>query len=86
MENKITKGIIGFGFLVLMAFTLMINSNKLEQNDVTLENIVALNQAQAECGYVYTCGWVSYEKCWEQVYPYYDYALGVLVSVTWECD
>ena len=48
MKNKITKGIIGFGFLIIMVFTLIINSNKLEQNDVTLENIVALNQAQAE--------------------------------------
>lgn len=62
MKNKLIKAIAGIGFLVLMTITFTMSSNQMNQNsDVTLENIAALNTAEAEGG-TYRC-WGLYGLC-----------------------
>lgn len=86
MKKNISKFLLGAAVLAAMVVTFNLNSDKLNQNDVTLNNILALNEAQAECGYKYVCGWVSAETCYETVYPYYHKEIGYFVSATWSCN
>jgi len=56
MKNKLIKAIAGIGFLVLMTITFTMSSNQMNQNsDVTLENIAALNEAEAESSGLFFC-------------------------------
>ncbi len=65
MKNLITKTIVGISFLILMAITFTMNSNQINQDgSVILENIAALNQANAEDPYGICCGLVSMETCY----------------------
>ncbi|MBA0884903.1 hypothetical protein [Flavobacterium undicola] len=85
MKNKL-KLLFGLVVLAVITLTFNLNYNKLNQNDVTLANIMALSEAQAECGYVYVCGYVSLETCYEDEYPYYQKHIGYFVSATWTCN
>lgn len=57
MKNIILKTLSGIGFLILVVMVFTVNSVKNNQiNDTTLENIIALNKADAESNGVYCWG------------------------------
>lgn len=84
MTKKISKTLSVFSITLLIGTVFFVNTNDISNdNSVTLENIVSLNQAQAETPgcYSYSCALVSAEVCYEQVHPYYERHIGWLTGV-----
>jgi len=63
MKNSIIKVVAGIGFLMLLAITIAMSSNQISQSgDISLENLAALSEAQAE-GSSTACSFADYQGC-----------------------
>ncbi len=71
MKNKVLKTLGGLGVAAMMTLTFTMNSNANATGDITLDNIAALNTAQAECNSGDYCdpdNWYCGDTSWGVIY------------------